>query len=290
MNDMILISDQFERILIGAKGGDLWLAIEESGYLDLLSAEADGGAGLSLDDAFGLGFLLGRRLIDLPVVETMLARGLLGGNASAGMILLASPPAGSSPIADGPGVLARSDEALSRLRLPKEAEPLRWLRAVAAGTVALRMAGALQQVLDLTVDHAQTRRQFGREIGRFQAVQHQIAVMAEEVAATAMSARLAFQGPIGGLTIERCAVAKMRACRATDIVVAFAHAIHGAIGVSEEHALQSHSRRLRTWRDLHGGAGYWERELGRSVLIQGGSFLDFARGLEPSMDPRSNRS
>ena len=283
---MTLITDQFERVLAGAKGGDLWLAIEESGYLDLLSAEADGRADLSLDDAFGLGFLLGRRLIDLPIVETMLARGLLGVRAPAGMVLLASPPSRSSPTADDPAVPARSDEVLSLLRPPGDAEPSRWLRAAAAATVALRMAGALQQVLDLTIDHAQTRRQFGRKIGRFQAVQHQIAVMTEEVAAAAMGARLAFQGPVSGLTIERCAVAKMRACRATDIVVAFAHAIHGAIGVSEEHALQNHSRRLRTWRDLHGGAGYWERELGRSVLIQGGSFLDFTRGLEPSVGPR----
>jgi acyl-CoA dehydrogenase len=40
------------------------------------------------------------------------------------------------------------------------------------------MAGAMERLVDMTVEYALSRRQFGREIGKFQALQQQIALMA----------------------------------------------------------------------------------------------------------------
>ncbi|WP_325342676.1 acyl-CoA dehydrogenase family protein [Xylophilus sp.] len=57
---------------------------------------------------------------------------------------------------------------------------------------ALLPAGALGQVLGLTLQYANDRSQFGRSIGKFQAIQHQLAEMAEHVAAVRIAAATAF--------------------------------------------------------------------------------------------------
>lgn len=67
------------------------------------------------------------------------------------------------------------------------------LALLAATAYAGLMAGAMERVLAMTLDYANTRAQFGKSIGRFQAVQQQISVMAEEVWAANMAAQLAFQ-------------------------------------------------------------------------------------------------
>jgi acyl-CoA dehydrogenase len=233
-----LLTDQFDRILQDAPQDDAgaWSAIEASGFLDLLVSEEDGGAGSPLDDAYGIGLALGRRLTPGPVLETMLAR--------------------SAPSAD--------------------AERTKVLGAAAAAAV---MAGAMDAVLDMTLEYASVRKQFGREISKFQAVQHQLAVMAQEVAAAKMAARLAFQGQVDDLTPERAAVAKVRTGEAAQQVMAISHAVHGAIGISEEFALQRYTKRLRALRLSHGGESAWAEVLGRSALRTEGGFLDVARTL-----------
>ncbi|WP_255444305.1 acyl-CoA dehydrogenase family protein, partial [Achromobacter sp. LC458] len=70
------------------------------------------------------------------------------------------------------------------------------LALLAATAYAGLMAGAMERVLAMTLDYANTRAQFGKSIGRFQAVQQQISVMAEEVWAANMAAQLAFQSQV----------------------------------------------------------------------------------------------
>jgi alkylation response protein AidB-like acyl-CoA dehydrogenase len=154
-----------------------------------------------------------------------------------------------------------------------EARPL--LAILAAG----QMAGAMEAVQALTVDYARTRKQFGREIGRFQAVQHQIAVMAEETTAARMAAQAAFVGLPSQPAERRAAVAKLRCGEAAGQVCAIAHAVHGAIGVSEAHSLHRHSRRLRGWRLAHGGETWWAGRLGHWALTQTRDFNSLARAL-----------
>ncbi|KAG0741354.1 hypothetical protein G6F24_016736 [Rhizopus arrhizus] len=100
------------------------------------------------------------------------------------------------------------------------------------------MAGAMDRVLSLTLDYANTRAQFGKPIGRFQAVQQQISVMAEQVWAVRMAAQLAFQGTGGRPQAMLAAMGKARASLAAPIVADIAHAVHGAIGVTAEYDLQ----------------------------------------------------
>jgi acyl-CoA dehydrogenase len=144
----------------------------------------------------------------------------------------------------------------ARLLTPRAggAEELR-LRLAAARTV--QMAGAIEEVLALTVRYAGERRQFGRPIGHFQAVQQSIAVLAGESAAASCGASgavaaLARAGAGGvpsladALAVDaatlRAGAAATRACR-------IAHQVHGALGFTDEHPLHRLTLRLWSWRD-----------------------------------------
>ncbi|MFC7555348.1 acyl-CoA dehydrogenase family protein [Pseudoroseomonas wenyumeiae] len=90
------------------------------------------------------------------------------------------------------------------------------LFAAGAWAEVAAMAGAMERILDETVRHAQDRRQFGRPVAAFQAVQQQISVMTEDVFATRMAAQLASVADgdgIAGLNPARIAAAKLRAGR-----------------------------------------------------------------------------
>jgi len=152
-------------------------------------------------------------------------------------------------------------------------------RPLAAVLAAGQMAGAMSAVQALTVEYALTRKQFGREIGRFQAVQHQIAVMTEETMAAQTAAQSAFVGHPLEVSERRAAAAKLRCGQAAERVCAIAHAVHGAIGVSDEHILHRHTRRLRAWRFAHGGESWWARRLGDWALAQGRDFTALAQTL-----------
>jgi acyl-CoA dehydrogenase len=275
-----MIVDQFERMLDGHANTSsrLWDEIVESGFLDLLTAEEDGGAGLSLLDAFPIAFALGKRAIDLPVIETMIARALLGAKAPGEMIVLSDRRAWRSDIAERATVLVGGvgRSSLMEGEVASEASGSQ-LRAMAAAAMAGRMAGGLQAISDMTISYALTRKQFGREIARFQAVQQQIAVMAEETAAASTAASTAFRGELIHFDERAAAVAKLRTCQAADVVAAIGHAVHGAIGMSEEFVLGRHTAQLRSWSLAYGGRLFWEAKLGSAVLQGSGGFLDAVR-------------
>ncbi|MNL54800.1 Acryloyl-CoA reductase (NADH) [compost metagenome] len=139
------------------------------------------------------------------------------------------------------------------------------------------MAGAMERVLDMTLAHANTRTQFGRAIGRFQAVQQQISVMAEQVWAARMGAQLAFQGRDGLPQAMLAAVGKARASQAAPLVADIAHAVHGAMGITAEFDLQLYTRRLRDWRRAAGSESYWHERIGAHALASNASALDTVR-------------
>ena len=133
-----------------------------------------------------------------------------------------------------------------------------------------QMAGAMRQALTITVQYANDRVQFGRPIGKFQALQHMIAEMVENTAAADTAASLALNAQ--GTPRERLllASAKVRCGEAAGIVAAGAHQVHGAIGFTREHRLHHLTRRLFTWRDEFGHEGDWAVELGRIAMAAGG--------------------
>ncbi len=141
-----------------------------------------------------------------------------------------------------------------------------WLEIAATITASL-MAGAMDSVLNMTVGYAGERVQFGRPIGKFQAVQQQLSVLAELAVASRMAAELGCQeNPDGTPNGLAAAVAKARASEAAGTVVSIAHAVHAAMGVTAEYDLQLFTRRLIEWRTDFGSAGYWNRRVGDAVL------------------------
>lgn len=138
---------------------------------------------------------------------------------------------------------------------------------------AVQMTGALRQALAMTVQYANDRVQFGRALGKFQAIQHMCAVMAENVAAADTAAAMALRA--WGTPNQRLmvGVAKIRCGEAAGIVAASAHQVHGAIGFTREHRLHHVTRRLYAWRDEFGHEGDWAIEIGRSALARGSDGL-----------------
>jgi acyl-CoA dehydrogenase len=141
-----------------------------------------------------------------------------------------------------------------------------WLEVAATITAAL-MAGAMETVLQTTVRYAGERVQFGRPIGKFQAVQQQLSVLAELATASRMAAELGCQQTSERtMNVLAAAVAKARASEAAGAVVSIAHGVHAAMGITAEYDLQIYTRRLIEWRTDYGSAGYWNRRVGDAVL------------------------
>lgn len=152
------------------------------------------------------------------------------------------------------------------------------LALLLACALAAQLAGAMLRVFEQTLQFANQRQQFGRPIGKFQAIQHQLAVMAEQVAAARMAAQIGCQAE--GVVPERLrvAAAKARCSEAAAQVAAAAHAIHGAIGFTAELDLQLHTRRLHAWRRAAGSESHWQQVLGAALLDRpAGPALDLLR-------------
>jgi alkylation response protein AidB-like acyl-CoA dehydrogenase len=137
-----------------------------------------------------------------------------------------------------------------------------------------QMAGALETILEQSVQWALDRSQFGRPIAKFQAVQHNLATLAGEVAAAGAAADLAAEACSGpDLDVAGVAIAKVRAGEAAGAGAAIAHQVHGAMGFTYEHTLHHATRRLWSWREEFGNEAVWATRLGRLVATQGADQL-----------------
>jgi len=126
------------------------------------------------------------------------------------------------------------------------------------------MVGALQQALDLTVAYAKDRKQFGKPIGTFQVIQHYCANMVTDVDGARLATYEAAWRLSEGMPCRKeAAVAKAWTGDASKRVMALAHQIHGAIGVTIDHDLQFCTRRLKAAEPTFGDA-----ELYREVVAQ----------------------
>jgi alkylation response protein AidB-like acyl-CoA dehydrogenase len=263
----------------GGPTAALWQAVEGAGFLELLAPEAAGGAGLALAELFPILRSFGRYTVPVPVAQTIVARALLGSQCAmpAGMITLAAalrreaggaivcPLTPYGQVADF--VLAQDGDAL--LLLP----------AFAAALYAALLSGAMTRVFEMTLQYCNDRVQFGKTLGKFQAVQHQLSVMAEHVAAASMAAEAAFHADAAAPSPLVAAMAKSRTSEAAVLVASIAHALHGAIGIAEEYDLQLLTRRLHEWRIAHGSEAHWNVLIGNSVLGADVSIVDFVRSV-----------
>jgi acyl-CoA dehydrogenase len=283
----------------------LWPQVEASGIGALLLPEDKGGFGGDWQDAFAVIRLAGVHALALPVAEAILT-GALGWDGGEGYAAIA--PACEGVLADGRfsgrasgvpwgrqarAVFAMVDGGLLRIDAagaattqrdnpagePRDlmvfdgaaAETADGPDGFALGAIArvAQIAGALDAALDLSIEHANGRSQFGKPIAKFQAVQQSLAVFAEEAAAVNCAGQAAARAADLGDAAFEIAAAKLRANRACGVGAAVAHQIHGAIGFTHESSLHRLTRRLAGWRTEFGGDRFWSERLGRRVAARG---------------------
>jgi len=137
-----------------------------------------------------------------------------------------------------------------------------------------QIAGGLAHVLEQCIEYAGDRQQFGRPIGGFQAIQHNLAMLAGEAAAASSAADAAVRAmEQHGLDDPRTRIAvasaKVRSGEAAGAGAAIAHQVHGAMGYTHEYSLQHYTRRLWSWRDDFGSESVWAVQLGNQVAAAG---------------------
>jgi len=151
----------------------------------------------------------------------------------------------------------------------------------AALTRILQGAGALEKVLDMTIQYAGERSQFGRPLAKFQAIQQQIAIMAGETAAFLVIAAKAFKAlesivetndsdisivhavdqgddrtAMNDL-VKATVLAKIRLAQAAHVSPTHSHQVHGAMGITEEYSLHYYTRRVWSYRHEYGNERFW---------------------------------
>ena len=135
---------------------------------------------------------------------------------------------------------------------------------------AFQIAGALEAALDLTLEHTGTRVQFGKPLSKFQAVQHELAKLAGELACATAAADLAAEALARG-DLLGVAAGSLRAREAAGAGASIATQMHGAIGFTREYPLHRYTTALWTWRDEFGGQVFWAKLLGQAALKAGGT-------------------
>jgi acyl-CoA dehydrogenase len=178
--------------------------------------------------------------------------------------------AGTAPIAQAANTLS-------------VAQPVWNLGALAR---SIMMVGALESALEQSVRYANERVQFGKPIGKNQALQQQLALMAGDAAAARMAALAAAADapssaqPDAPAATFSIAVAKVRCGEAATRATGIAHQVHGAIGFTREHTLHFATRRLWAWREQFGSDAAWAQRLGRLAIATG------AKGFWPALTRR----
>jgi acyl-CoA dehydrogenase len=166
--------------------------------------------------------------------------------------------------------------AIGQLQIADVQEPV-WL--FGALIRACMLVGALESSLDKAVGYANERAQFGKAIGKFQAIQQQLAQMAGAIGAARTATQVALRSACDALQAEPgwrsslafdVAVAKVCAGEAATLATSIAHQVHGAIGFTHEHTLHFTTRRLWSWRDEFGSDSQWADVLGQAAIAAGG--------------------
>ncbi len=132
-------------------------------------------------------------------------------------------------------------------------------KALAWGAVGkcAEMVGGAEQVLDMTVEYAKQRTQFGRPIGSFQAIQHHCANMATDVEGSRyITYQAAWLLSEGEAAAQEVAMAKAWVSDAYRRICALGHQCHGAIGFTKEHNMQLYSRRAKAAELAFGDTDY----------------------------------
>jgi acyl-CoA dehydrogenase len=273
----------------------IWDAVDGAGYASLSQ--------LPLEDAVALLTVAGEHAAPVPLAEAALAGWLLGepprgrvSVASAGELHLEDGVLSGSalrvpwghaverivavvgtwavvvPVASAARVERRTnlageprDTLIFERAAPHDVRPVVCdLLERGALTRAALIAGALGAMARLTVAYAQERRQFGRPIAAFQAVQQHLVSIAQDASLVG-----AVDGAARRERPFEIAAAKSLASRAALSATRAAHQVHGAMGMTQEYRLHHFSRRLWAWRNEYGDEQHWAAVLGEAVVAAG---------------------
>jgi alkylation response protein AidB-like acyl-CoA dehydrogenase len=252
----------------------LWrLLCEQVGAAALVIPEESGGAGGELADSATVLQELGRALVPSPLLGTTLAElallaapepdietlEALATGSSIGALVLDPDYVVNGDVADV--VVATTGEKLSRwprftAQPVATMDPTRRLARVqaqeteaigadpgltnaAAVLLAAEQVGAAERCLELTVEYAKNRVQFGRPIGSFQALKHRMADLYVAVSAAKAVVSDACEDP----TPANAATARLAASEALCTVAAEGIQLHGGIAITWEHDMHLYFKR-----------------------------------------------
>ncbi|MFJ9035170.1 acyl-CoA dehydrogenase family protein [Streptomyces sp. NPDC102406] len=234
----------------------LWRELGAAGLFSLRVPEAAGGLGLGLPEAVVVFEECGRALLPGPLVATFLAAGDVPG-AARGETVVTQPYGGLLPWPDAADVVrgdAGGAEPLASV------DPLTPLHTVpgdrtppppeATLLYAAEQLGSAGRTLDMAVQHARIRHQFGRPVGAFQAVKHLCADMLvrTEMARVAVYAAAVTRDP------AETAAAKLLADEAAVRGARDCLQVHGGMGFTWEADVHLHLKRAWVRAELGGGA------------------------------------
>ena len=139
---------------------------------------------------------------------------------------------------------------------------------IASAALAAELVGGMQRTLDLTVEYAKTRKQFGKPIGMFQAVQHQCADMYLETESSRSAVYYA------GWALEEntpdantaVSIAKMYSSDAARTVGNRGIQIHGGMGFTWENDLHLYYRRAKASENAFGDATFHRERIASLVI------------------------
>ncbi len=268
----------------------LWEKLGELGVLGVLAPEAAGGLGGSFLDLVLLLEESGRVALPEPLVEhaavALPALDAPGAAAGGTTVTVGLPGTRFVPYADSAAVLLLDGEAVERGALTLErhdsVDGSRRLFTVGRGPFAMggepfdrgalgtaaQLLGLAHHLLDVTVEYANQRHQFGVPIGSFQAIKHKLADvrLALEFARPVVY-RAAYS--VAGGDDDRSVHVSMAKAYASDAAVLSArHAlqVHGAIGYSYEHDLHLWLKRVWALAASWGDAAWHRARVGRAIL------------------------
>ena len=204
-------------------------------------------------------------------------------------LLAAGPPEVSVEPARGPVAAPSSGSLLDFLpestlvaleihdvRLPAEArlggdaaDPSAWERVLAQATVALAVeqVGGAQRCLDMAVEYAKEREQFGRPIGSFQAIKHTCADMmiAVEAARSGVYYAACAAAEASDELPVLASLAKATASEAYFRCAADSLQIHGGVGFTWEYDVHLHLKRARAGERMLGDPAFHRERVARAI-------------------------
>jgi alkylation response protein AidB-like acyl-CoA dehydrogenase len=154
-----------------------------------------------------------------------------------------------------------AEELGSDLNLPRAFD-------IATAALAAELVGGMQRTLDVTVEYAKTRKQFGKPIGIFQAVQHQCADMYLETESSRSAVyyagwALEENSPDAATAVS---IAKMYCSDAARTVGNRGIQIHGGMGFTWENDLHLYYRRAKASETAFGDATFHRERIASMVI------------------------